>query len=104
MVADIHRNILYGGIYMYPADSRNPNGKLRLMYECNPMAFIVEAAGGRASNGKKRILEIQPDSLHQRTPIFIGNNHDVKLVEEFMSKEEEHNEIYKNSHSTLQKG
>ncbi len=104
MVADIHRNILYGGIFMYPADSRSPNGKLRLMYECNPMAFIVEGAGGRASNGKKRILEIQPDSLHQRTPIFIGNKHDVKLVEEFMSKEEEHNEIYKNSHSTLQKG
>jgi len=88
MVADIHRNLLYGGIFMYPADSRNPNGKLRLMYECNPMSLIVEAAGGRASNGKKRLLEIKPDSLHQRTPIFIGSEQDVKMVEEFMAKEE----------------
>ncbi len=86
MVSDIHRNLLYGGIYMYPADSRNPNGKLRLMYECNPMAFIVEQAGGRASNGKQRILEIQPDSLHQRTPVFIGSEEDVMLVEKFMSE------------------
>ncbi len=84
MVADIHRNLLYGGIYMYPADSRNPNGKLRMMYECNPMAFIVEQAGGRASNGKQRMLEVQPTSLHQRTPIFIGSEEDVLLVEKFM--------------------
>ena len=89
MVADIHRNLLYGGIYMYPGDSRNPNGKLRLMYECNPMAFIVEAAGGRASNGKKRILEVKPETLHQRTPIFVGSKYDVKKVEEFMAKEEQ---------------
>ena len=89
MVADIHRNLLYGGIFMYPADSRSPNGKLRLMYECNPMSFIVEAAGGRATNGKQRILEVQPKSLHERTPIFIGCEEDVKVVEEFMAKEEE---------------
>lgn len=88
MVADIHRNLLYGGIFMYPSDSRSPNGKLRLMYECNPMSFIVEAAGGRASNGKIRILEVKPTSLHQRTPIFIGSEEDVKMVEEFMAKEE----------------
>ena len=88
MVADIHRNLLYGGIYMYPADSRNPNGKLRLMYECNPMAFIVEAAGGRASNGKRRLLEIKPETLHQRTPIFIGSEYDVKKIEEFIANEE----------------
>lgn len=88
MVADIHRNLLYGGIFMYPADSRNPNGKLRLLYECNPMAFIVEAAGGMASNGHKRILEIQPESLHQRTPIFIGNKEDVLMVEKFIAEEE----------------
>ena len=73
---------------MYPADSRNPNGKLRLMYECNPMAFIIEQAGGRATNGKKRILEIQPEKLHQRIPIFIGSEDDVKLVEKFMAEEE----------------
>lgn len=73
---------------MYPADSRNPNGKLRLMYECNPMAFIVEQAGGRASNGKQRMLEVQPTSLHQRTPIFIGSEEDVLLVEKFMREYE----------------
>jgi fructose-1,6-bisphosphatase I len=84
MVSDIHRNLLYGGIYMYPADSRNPNGKLRLMYECNPMAFIVEQAGGKASNGKQRMLDIKPTSLHQRTPIFIGSEEDVLLVEKFL--------------------
>ncbi len=88
MVADIHRNLLYGGIFMYPADSRNPNGKLRLMYECNPMAFIIEQAGGRASNGKQRTLDIQPESLHQRVPIFIGSEEDVKMVEKFMAEEE----------------
>jgi len=89
MVADIHRNLLYGGIFMYPADSRNPNGKLRLMYECNPMAFIIEQAGGRATNGKKRMLDIQPEKLHQRVPIFIGSEEDVKLVEKFMADEEQ---------------
>ena len=94
MVADIHRNLLYGGIFMYPSDSRHPNGKLRLMYECNPMSFIVEAAGGRASNGKKRILEIEPKNLHERTPIFIGSEEDVKTVESFMKKEEVSSDIY----------
>ena len=88
MVADIHRNLLYGGIFMYPADSRNPNGKLRLQYECNPMAFIVEQAGGRASNGKQRTLEIIPDKLHQRVPVFIGSEEDVKMVEKFMAEAE----------------
>jgi fructose-1,6-bisphosphatase I len=88
MVADIHRNLLYGGIFMYPADSRNPNGKLRLQYECNPMAFIVEQAGGRATNGKKRIMEIQPEKLHQRVPIFIGSEEDVKMVEKFIAEAE----------------
>src|SRR3989339_360151 len=88
MVADNHRNLLYGGIFMYPADSRNPKGKLRLMYECDPFAFIIEAAGGRATDGKKRILEIQPQSLHERTPVFMGSEEDVKMVEDFMAKEE----------------
>jgi fructose-1,6-bisphosphatase I len=88
MVSDIHRNLLYGGIYMYPADSRNPDGKLRLMYECNPMAFIVEQAGGRATNGKQRMLDIKPTSLHQRTTVFIGSEEDVLLVEKFMREYE----------------
>lgn len=84
MVADIHRNLLYGGIFMYPEDNRHPKGKLRLMYECNPMAFIVESAGGRASNGTQRILEIQPKNLHEKTPLFIGSEEDVKMVEKFL--------------------
>jgi fructose-1,6-bisphosphatase I len=84
MVADIHRTMLYGGIFMYPADIRNPNGKLRLMYECNPLAFIVEQAGGRAIDGNNRILDIQPKELHQRTPIFIGSEEDVNMVEKFL--------------------
>lgn len=88
MVADIHRTLLYGGIFMYPSDSRSPNGKLRLMYECNPMAYLVEAAGGRAINGKQRILEVQPSSLHQRIPIYIGSPYDVTVVEDFLKKEE----------------
>ncbi len=94
MVADFHRNLLYGGIFMYPSDSRHAKGKLRLMYECNPMSFIVEAAGGRASNGKQRIMEIQPKNLHERTPIFIGSEEDVLTVEKFMAKEEINNEVY----------
>jgi fructose-1,6-bisphosphatase I len=88
MVADIHRNLLYGGIFIYPADKRNPKGKLRLMYECNPMAFIVEAAGGRASDGKTRILELKPESIHERSPIYIGSEGDVLEVEKFLREEE----------------
>ncbi|TSA25590.1 MAG: class 1 fructose-bisphosphatase [Ignavibacteriales bacterium] len=84
MVADIHRTLLYGGIFIYPGDKRNPKGKLRLMYECNPMAFIMEEAGGRATDGKKRILEIQPTGLHERTPVFIGSMKDVLLVEKYL--------------------
>ncbi len=88
MVADVHRTLLYGGIFMYPADIRNPNGKLRLMYECNPMAFIVEQAGGRAIDGKQRLLEIQPEELHQKTPIFIGSEEDVNMLEKFLTENE----------------
>jgi len=91
MVADVHRTLLYGGIFMYPADKKNPNGKLRLMYECNPMAMIIEEAGGKAIDGKKRILEIQPTSLHQKSPLFIGSWDEVSLVEKFLNqKSEEH--------------
>jgi len=73
LVADFHRNLLKGGIYIYPASRTNPNGKLRLMYECNALAFIAEQAGGSASDGHQRILDIQPKTLHQRTPFFVGS-------------------------------
>ena len=73
MVADVHRNLIKGGIFMYPGTTDKPKGKLRLLYECNPFAFIVELAGGIATNGKERILDVQPTELHQRTPMFIGS-------------------------------
>lgn len=88
LVADFHRNLLYGGIFAYPADLKNKNGKLRLMYEANPLAFVVEQAGGRASNGSKRILELQPEALHQRTPLFIGSKEDVLLAEKFLAEKQ----------------
>ncbi|XP_060836707.1 fructose-1,6-bisphosphatase 1-like isoform X1 [Rhopalosiphum padi] len=77
MVADVHRTMKYGGIFMYPATKQSPNGKLRLLYEGNPMAYIIEEAGGLASNGKIPILDIQPTALHQRTPVFLGSKEDV---------------------------
>jgi len=73
MVADVHRNLIKGGIFMYPGTTEKPKGKLRLLYECNPFAFIVEKAGGKATDGKQRILDIQPTEVHQRTPFFIGS-------------------------------
>jgi len=85
LVADVHRTMLYGGIYCYPGDTKNPNGKLRLVYENNPLAFIVENAGGAASNGHRRILDVQPESLHERSPLFIGSRDDVKMAEEFLA-------------------
>lgn len=84
MVADIHRNLIYGGIFIYPRDKKRPEGKLRLIYECNPMAFIVEAAGGKASNGRKRILDLEPSYLHERTPVYIGSKELVDLAEKFI--------------------
>lgn len=78
LVADFHRNMLKGGIYIYPATAKDPHGKLRLMYECNALAFIAEQAGGIASDGKGRIMEIKPKDLHQRTPFYVGS---VKMVE-----------------------
>ncbi len=84
MVADVHRNLVKGGIFMYPGTTDKPNGKLRLLYECNPFAFIVEKAGGKATNGEKRILDIQPTELHQRTPFFIGSKKMMKELEGFI--------------------
>lgn len=83
-VSDFHRNLLKGGIYIYPASANNPEGKLRLMYEANPMAFIAEQAGGRATDGHQRILDIEPTKLHQRTPLFIGSEPMVRKVEGFL--------------------
>ncbi len=85
MVADVHRTLLYGGIFMYPADSKSPSGKLRLMYECNPLSFIIENAGGRASTGKMRILDINPKGAHDRCPVFIGSYDDVAEIDELYS-------------------
>lgn len=84
LVADFHRNLLKGGIYIYPATSKAANGKLRLVYECNPLAFIVEQAGGRATDGKQRILDIKPEELHQRVPLYIGSEELVKKAEGFL--------------------
>jgi len=83
LVADFHRNLLTGGIFVYPPTTKHLNGKLRLMYEANPLAFICEQAGGRATNGRDRILDIQPTELHQRTPLYIGSVDDVIVAEEF---------------------
>lgn len=77
MVADMHRTLKYGGIFMYPATTKSPNGKLRLLYECAPMAFIIEQAGGKAHSGVKPILDIEPQSIHERAPIFIGSTENV---------------------------
>lgn len=85
LVADFHRNLLKGGIYLYPNTQSHPNGKLRLLYECNPMAFIIEQAGGLASDGEQRILDIVPKELHQRVPFFIGSKNMVTKVEEFLT-------------------
>ena len=86
LVADFHRNMIKGGIYIYPSYAHAPNGKLRLLYECNPMAFLAEQAGAKATNGFQRILEIEPTSLHQRVPFFCGSVEMVEKAEEFMAK------------------
>lgn len=84
-VSDFHRNLLKGGLYIYPATAKNPEGKLRLMYEANPLGFIVEQAGGKASSGSGRILEINPEKLHQRTPLYIGSKKMVEAAEDFLA-------------------
>ena len=80
LVADFHRNLMKGGLFLYPATATAPEGKLRVLYEAFPLAFVVEAAGGAATDGAQRILDIEPMELHQRTPLFIGNKDDVKDV------------------------
>ncbi|MGB5444452.1 MAG: class 1 fructose-bisphosphatase, partial [Psychromonas sp.] len=86
LVSDVHRNLLKGGIYMYPSTASSPQGKLRILYECNPMAFLVEQAGGRATDGFRRIMEIDPTELHQRVPFFCGSPKMMDKVEEMMAE------------------
>ena len=80
LVADFHRNLLGGGVFAYPANTKSPKGKLRLLYEANPLAFIVEQAGGAATDGRTRILDVTPTELHQRTPLYIGSKDEVELA------------------------
>lgn len=93
MVADMHRTLIKGGIFMYPADKKNPKGKLRLQYECNPMALLVEAAGGMATNGQDTILSIRPTELHERCPIFIGSKNLVTKAMEFVQQNQNAGEV-----------
>merc|ERR1711963_1359238 len=86
MVADIHRCLIRGGVFMYPATKKYPNGKLNLQCECNPIAFIVKAAGGKASNGTKGILEIKPEKTDQTMPVFMGSEDDVNALEALYKK------------------
>ncbi|XP_002708340.3 fructose-1,6-bisphosphatase 1 [Oryctolagus cuniculus] len=86
MVADVHRTLVYGGIFLYPANKKSPNGKLRLLYECNPMAFVMEKAGGMATTGKEAILDIVPTDIHQRAPVILGSPDDVQEFLEIYKK------------------
>ena len=86
MVSDVHRNLIKGGIFMYPGTSDKPKGKLRLLYECNPFAFIVEVAGGKATNGEKAILDVIPTELHQRSPFFVGSSEMMEELESCTGK------------------
>ena len=87
LVADVHRTLLQGGLFMYPGDRNDPNGKLRLLYEAAPMAMVVEQAGGRASTGTMDIMDVQPRSLHQRVPLYVGSAEFVDLAEEMLAAE-----------------
>jgi fructose-1,6-bisphosphatase I len=89
LVADFHRNLLAGGVFAYPANAKSPKGKLRLLYEANPLAFIVEQAGGAASDGHRRIMELQPTELHERTPLFIGSKREVEEANELLGRRAE---------------
>lgn len=89
LVADIHRTLLQGGLFMYPADRKSPRGKLRLLYEAAPMAMIVEQAGGGASDGRQRLLDIQPERLHERTPVYMGSSAFVTMAERFLAEDSE---------------
>jgi fructose-1,6-bisphosphatase I len=102
LVADFHRNLLYGGIFLYPADKKNPRGKLRVLYEAAPLAFIAEQAGGAASDGTRRILELEPATLHERTPLILGSMEDVRDCEAFV--QERHPAIVAERRSNASRG
>jgi fructose-1,6-bisphosphatase I len=85
LVSDFHRNLLLGGIFMYPGNNKNPEGKLRIAYECNAMAYIAEQAGGTATNGRQRILDLVPSGIHQRTPFYAGSGSMIKLLESYLA-------------------
>ncbi|HKJ02033.1 MAG TPA: hypothetical protein VJ997_06245, partial [Longimicrobiales bacterium] len=89
LVADIHRTLLQGGLFMYPGDRHYPEGKLRLLYEAAPMAMIVEQAGGRGSDGRTRLLDVRPTALHQRTPVYLGSAAFVEMAESFLAGDAE---------------
>merc|ERR550532_3768164 len=91
MVADVHRTLLYGGIFMYPGDSKNKSGKLRLVYELNPMAFLIETAGGLATTGRERIRDLKPTRIHERKPVFLGSPVDVKELMKIYEKFDKEN-------------
>jgi fructose-1,6-bisphosphatase I len=95
LVSDFHRNMIKGGIYIYPTSSKAPQGKLRLLYECNPIAFLAEQSGAKASDGYERVLNIKPTELHQRVPFFCGTKEMVDKAEEFMNKYPEDSNYYK---------
>ena len=84
MVADVHRTLIKGGIFIYPHSAKYPSGKLRLMYECNPLSMIMEQAGGMATNGEQRILEIEPKAIHERSPIYMGSPENVLKAMDFL--------------------
>lgn len=88
LVADFHRTLLYGGLFMYPGDRKNPRGKLRLLYEAAPLAFICEQAGGRATDGTRDILDIEPEALHERTPLFMGSREYMDLVDRYLNSDQ----------------
>ena len=89
LVADFHRNLLKGGVFLYPSDKKNPNGKLRLLYEAMPLAFLIEQAGGKAVDGVRDILDIQPDNIHQRTPLIIGSKEEVEMYMRYVNAEKQ---------------
>ncbi|EOX97430.1 hypothetical protein QUC31_015694 [Theobroma cacao] len=91
MVADVHRTLLYGGIFLYPADKKSPNGKLRVLYEVFPMSYLMEQAGGQAFNGKQRALDLVPKKIHERSPVFLGSYDDVEEIKALYAAAEENN-------------